>query len=384
MRAPILGAMPTPPALPAGARLLHVGPHKTGTTALQSAFDLARADLGPQGVRYVSRSRHDARAARYVTDRMVAGRDPARAERAWRAVVRELTAASDERRVFSSEFLSDATDEQIARIVREVGTEDLWVAITLRPLARILSSQYQQGLQRQSPHTYDAWLRMVLAEDVSAPEPREFWTRHRHDALVRRWADHVGADHVVVVVLDPRDHAFLPHTFEQLLGLAPETLAGRDAKENRSLTADEAELLRRFNIDFASLGLGPDHYVRLFRHLKDHLKEREPAPTEAPLVTPDWAIERANAVAAEMAEAIRGLGAAVHGDLDSISTTRLAGVTATAEPPANVDAAVAAWFGAGLALAAERLASLAPPAAEPAAAAPPPARGLRGRLSRRG
>jgi hypothetical protein len=374
--------MSTPSALPAGARLLHVGPHKTGTTALQSAFHRARGDAAEQGVRYLSRSQHDARAARYVTDRMVAGRDPVRAETAWRAVVKGLTAPGPERRVFSSEFLSDASDEQIARIVGEAGSEDLWVAITLRPLARILSSQYQQSLQRQSTLTYDDWLRIVLADDVSGPGPREFWTRHRHDALARRWAAHVGPERVVVIVLDSRDHAFLPHAFEQLLGLRPETLAGRDARENRSLTADEAELLRRFNASYADLGLQPDHYVRLFRHLKDHLKDRVPSPDEAPLVTPDWAVEQANTIGAEMAAAIRDLGVQVHGDLDSISATRPSGVSATPEPPAAIDAAVAGWFGAGLALAAERLAGGA--AAAPAPAPVVPTKGLRGRLSRRG
>ncbi|GAA4080627.1 hypothetical protein ACFFOS_08360 [Nocardioides kongjuensis] len=374
--------MSTPSALPTGARLLHVGPHKTGTTALQSAFHQARSDAAQQGVRYLSRSQHDARAARYVTDRMVAGRDPARAAKAWRAVVEGFTAPGPERRVFSSEFLSDATDEQVARIIGELGSEDLWVAITLRPLARILSSQYQQGLQRQSPHTYDAWLRMVLAEDVSAPEPREFWNRHRHDALARRWAGHVGPERVVVIVLDPRDHAFLPHAFERLLGLRPETLAGQDARENRSLSADEAELLRRFNASYAGLGLQPDHYVRLFRHLKDHLKEREPGPDEASLVTPDWAVDRANAIGAAMASTIRDLGVQVYGDLDSISATPTSGVSATPEPPTTVDAGVAAWFGAGLALAAQRLATPGDAAPGPAAGVPP--KGLRGRLSRRG
>ncbi|MDQ6524734.1 hypothetical protein RB608_14030 [Nocardioides sp. LHD-245] len=359
--------MSPPSTLPAGARLLHVGPHKTGTTALQSAFHQARADLGRQGVRYVSRSRHDAKAARHVTGRPVPGRDPARAEQAWHAVVGELTAAGDERRVFSSEFLSDASDAQIARIVEEVGADDLWIAVTLRPLARILSSQYQQSLQRQSAYGYDAWLRVVLT-DVTAPEPREFWTRHRHDELVRRWAERVGPDRVVVVVLDPSDHDFLPHTFERLLGLRPETLAGQDAKENRSLTADEAELLRRFNADYTALGLGPEHYVRLFRHLKDHLKARRPAADEAALVTPDWAVRQANDIGREMVERIRALGVPVHGDLDAIASTPVADVAATPEPPAAVDAGVAAWFGAGLALAADRLATAPPrePAPEPA------------------
>ena len=36
--------------LEAGARLLHIGPHKTGTTAIQGAFDLARGRLAEHGV----------------------------------------------------------------------------------------------------------------------------------------------------------------------------------------------------------------------------------------------------------------------------------------------------------------------------------------------
>ncbi|TNM36250.1 hypothetical protein FHP29_18965 [Nocardioides albidus] len=372
----------SPAALPSGARLLHIGPHKTGTTALQSAFHQARDELAEQGVRYLSRSQHDARAARWVTERMVAGRDPVKAESTWRRVVGDLVAPSTERRIFSSELLSDATDEQIARIVGEVGTDDLWIAITMRPLARILSSQYQQSLQRGSIHRYDDWLTMMLADDTSAPEPQEFWRRHGNDELVRRWAARVGADRVVVVVLDSRDHAFLPHTFEHLLGLRPDTLAGKDAQENRSLTAGEAELLRLFNADFAALGLGPAHYARVLRHLRPHLQDRAPRPDEATLATPDWAVLRANEVAAAMAARIRDLGPQVYGDLASLSAAPTAGVPATPPPPADVPADVAAWFSAGLALAADRLAS----APGPAEGAPGtrPGRGLRSRLSRRG
>src|SRR5207247_5288675 len=36
--------------LAAGARLLHIGPHKTGTTAIQGAFHLARGQLAAHGV----------------------------------------------------------------------------------------------------------------------------------------------------------------------------------------------------------------------------------------------------------------------------------------------------------------------------------------------
>lgn len=38
--------------LPEGTCLLHIGPHKTATTSLQSAFHAAREAMASQGVHY--------------------------------------------------------------------------------------------------------------------------------------------------------------------------------------------------------------------------------------------------------------------------------------------------------------------------------------------
>ena len=43
--------------LEAGTRLVHIGPHKTGTTAIQGALHLARERLAAQGVVYPGRGR---------------------------------------------------------------------------------------------------------------------------------------------------------------------------------------------------------------------------------------------------------------------------------------------------------------------------------------
>ena len=40
-----------------GTRLLHIGPHKTGTTAVQGALHLARERLAARGVVYPGRGR---------------------------------------------------------------------------------------------------------------------------------------------------------------------------------------------------------------------------------------------------------------------------------------------------------------------------------------
>src|SRR5207249_2973145 len=44
--------------LPEGTRLVHIGPPKTGTTAVQGAFHARRREVLAQGVRYAGRSRH--------------------------------------------------------------------------------------------------------------------------------------------------------------------------------------------------------------------------------------------------------------------------------------------------------------------------------------
>ena len=55
--------------LPEGTRLVHIGPHKTGTTSLQAALFGARAAMLAQGVRHVGRTPNPAAAVRAVTGR---------------------------------------------------------------------------------------------------------------------------------------------------------------------------------------------------------------------------------------------------------------------------------------------------------------------------
>ncbi|MCZ0989260.1 hypothetical protein O1M54_32920 [Streptomyces diastatochromogenes] len=53
----------TPAPLPAGTRLLHIGPHKTGTTAVQGALFAAKDRLPEYGVAFPAHSRHPMEAA---------------------------------------------------------------------------------------------------------------------------------------------------------------------------------------------------------------------------------------------------------------------------------------------------------------------------------
>ena len=95
--------------LPEGTRLVHIGPHKTGTSALQGAFYLARRAAAAQGVHYAgpiaSRRTPRTRSRPPATQQ-----DPkALPSRPWRRLLAEIEAARETRVVVSSEWFSDAT-----------------------------------------------------------------------------------------------------------------------------------------------------------------------------------------------------------------------------------------------------------------------------------
>jgi hypothetical protein len=130
--------------LQAGVRLLHIGPHKTGTTMIQDALHLARERLAAQGVVYPGTGRQPLRAMLAVTGQPTLLGEPEPDMADWALLVREVTAARDQRVVVSSEFLAQASDAAACRVVSDLGGPRVHVVVTLRPLTRILPSQWQQ------------------------------------------------------------------------------------------------------------------------------------------------------------------------------------------------------------------------------------------------
>jgi hypothetical protein len=117
---------------------------------------------------------------------MLRGADADEGRRRWEGVVNAMRDSTAKRRVFSSEFLSDATDAQISRIIEQLGDETT-VVLTLRPLAAILPSQYQQYVRRGTRVDYARWLDAMLLHSEDTSLTPSFWVRHRHDELARRW-----------------------------------------------------------------------------------------------------------------------------------------------------------------------------------------------------
>ena len=307
--------------LPEGTRLLHVGPHKTGTTALQAAFHLARDRVAAQGVHYAGYGRQPVTAVHAAIGRGGSRADGGKAPniRHWRWLVREIE-RSNARRVFlSSEFFADADDDAVQRIVADLDPGRVHVAVTLRPLARIIPSQWQQYVQNRLTTPFHEWLDAILNQPRGAVTPT-FWGRHRHDELVARWADVVGPANVTVIALDDADGEMVFRVFEELLGLTAGTLVPDANLANRSMSVAEIEVIRAFNVAYRAEGLPRGLYDRILHTGAAALMlRRVPEPEEGRLELPSWAVERVAEIERAMVAALAGSGVRIVGDLGSLA-----------------------------------------------------------------
>lgn len=302
-----------------GERLVHIGPHKTGTTTLQGAFHQSREQLLAHGVVYAGESRQAMRPALAVSGRKgLTLRQPELSE--WTEFAADIAAAGDKRVAVSSEFFADADDDAIRRVVEDLGGSRVQIVVTLRPLTKIVASQWQQYVQSGLRMRYDQWLnRMFKKPPYRSPTP-SFWRRHRHDRLVERWAAAAGIDNVTVVVPDESDLMMLTRTFESMLALPAGVLAPESERTNRSLTAGEIELVRQLNQEFRLREWPEGIYTRFLRMgvVQEMKAAHQPSPKEPRIVTPGWAIEQAAGIGAEMAEKIKAFGVQIVGDIDTL------------------------------------------------------------------
>jgi hypothetical protein len=337
--------------LPDGTRLVHIGPYKTGTTAIQAAFHLARKRALAQGVQYAGYGRQPMTAVMAGIGKpspWAANRTPPnRAVR--RQLVGEIRGSNARQVVLSSESFSDAEPDAIRRVVEELGGDQVRIAVTLRPLGKVIPSQWQQYVQNRLVEPFDTWLDALLNKPRGTVTPT-FWFRHRHDELIKRWADIVGPERITAIVLDDRDHGLAYRAFEELTGLSAGTLVPDPQLSNRSMTLAEIEVIRAFNIAYKEAALPPVLYQRVMRTGAAQLMERRtPAPSEGKVELPPWAVEPVAAISEEIVAGIAETGVRVVGDLGSL--TRVSTTRTDAEPVVHVSPDVAAAAAMGILLA---------------------------------
>jgi len=335
-----------------GQVLLHIGVHKTGTTAIQDAFARNRGLLTTLGISYPGTGQAHRNLASSAMQRPLGWRtggaqlaDPD----LWTDFLTEAENFNGIT-VCSSEFFAESPDEVAQRIVAQIGRENVHVVITLRNFGKILPSAWQQILKSGYEFGYVQWLTNVLSGTDLEPKSQVFWNRHRHDEVVIRWAKIVDPKRVTIVVVDDSDRDSIFRDFESLLGLTHQTLSGNQGSNlNRSMTLAEAELLRRVN-EHVGGGKGWKPYSDEVHDglIKGMVEGRVPDKSEPKLQTPQWALDIAARHAATYVAAIKASGVNVMGDV-ALLGAHLQGPTEVNDNAVTdiaLDAASAAILGA--------------------------------------
>ena len=319
-----MSMLPDAVAVPPNGVLLHIGVHKTGTTAIQAALADARPDLKAAGVSYPGRLQAQHRAALAVLQRPWGWntRGGAVIDRSHFDKLARRVSRTPGRVAISSEFFCEAPGDVAAEVVRDLGGERVHVVVTLRNMGRLLPSSWQQYLKYGLTTPYEKWLADVFAQPgASKNMTPTFWKRHDHGDVLTRWSAAVGPENITVLVLENVDRRAMFRAFAQLLDVGPDLLESRmDLTSNRSMTAAEAELLVRLNKKVKK-ELQWDEYVRFVRRgvALGMVEGREPAADEPRLHTPDWALDAAAQRGQLAVDVIRSLGVTVLGDLDALA-----------------------------------------------------------------
>ena len=367
---------PQLPPLPADAVLVHIGPHKTGTTAIQTTLAASRPALAAHGVQYPGNGSAHHRAARAL--RQISGgwehdHEAVPDLSVWTRLA-ERVRDTPGRVVLSSEFFAQSDAETQSKLIQDLGPERVHLLTGARNPAAIAVSTWQQVLRQGRPVTLDDWLKNQFHRTEESTKPGPFWSFADSGLLTSSWAQAISPERITVIALDEGDRQLLPSTFEQLLDLPAGLLAGQEAVfANRGLNAAEAAFISSI-IEVLDSRLTWAEYTRVMRKgVLRRVLERRPGPDEPKVALPAWAVEQAAAEAERSIEKLRQSGVRIVGNLDSLRPARPAGADAAPSTDVPLEIAVEAVVGAvAVALRDSWSLDAPPPAPRPTPARTPP------------
>jgi hypothetical protein len=302
--------------------LVHIGLPKTATTSLQSCLAASRSVLAGHGVLYPG-SKNEHVIASFAPMRWFdSPRVEADATREWASVTEEV-AAHRGRVVYSAENLCVADADAVRRVVHGLGGDRVRIVVTVRALHLTLPSFWQHEVRAGLSTPFDEWAAAMAEGPAAGDEPDPFWLVYDIAAVVERWADVVGAERVAVVIVDPARPAGVFADVEALIGLPPGLLdPGLSTRSNRSLTAAEAEVIRRLNERLADVDFGHNDQLngRFVRPdaIRNLTEGRSPRADEPRLTVPAEVMAKLRPVAERFIRQLRGSGAVIIGDLAAL------------------------------------------------------------------
>ena len=307
---------------------LHVGFHKTGTTAIQEALFTHSDQLRILGINYATKkgkANHReawALSERYWGWKKRGGEQTSIVE--WQKRVKNLKAQKIDS-VVSSEFFSEINDDQLNLMANDLKDFDVEIIFTIRPLAKLLGSSYQQYLKYGIKASYEEWLEDIFHNSEKPKFTPTFWKRHRHEEVMSRWANAFGNQKIHLVVVDESEPDLLYDSFNKILKLPAGTLKEvKGLGSNRSLNYPEIALLLAINKAFPKDRAWSDYEVFIregsIRHLTNQIQL---AGLGTKLLTPQWAVDEAAKLSSNSIAKINDLGIIIYGDLNKLSSTEI-------------------------------------------------------------
>jgi hypothetical protein len=303
--------------------ILHVGFHKSGTTALQESFFAQRKELETKGVLYPSvgwQAHH--RIAWAIARKRWGWKDRGGKKTpysTWTKMLWRIRLSKANKVVLSSEFFSELPLEKIQNIKKQVQGRQVKVLFTLRPLVKLLGSSHQQYLKYGLKEDYVTWLHSVLDVPGKSKLNPTFWKRHRHGDVVARWTEVFGKENVAVVIVDEQKPELLFDSVNDYLELPAGFVKAQPTGSNRSLSLEEMTLLLEINKRFPKERNWSEYLTFIRNGYVRELTDKVPVKAgKDKLPTPAWAIEAGNGIATQSKLKLQELGVKVFGDLDSL------------------------------------------------------------------
>jgi hypothetical protein len=313
--------------IPAGARLLHIGLPKTGSTALQYAASRLKKRLRREGVIYPGTGENHHKGTSWLAGLKIGYLpDPTPQEKWWSNLKQELDRHESRRGLISFEMICTTNMDGAHRTVDALGDGGrvpVHVTLVLRNFGTFVPSYWQESLKRGNTESLDTYLRRVL-KDPAAVEASGAFHRNDGHSLIERWSAAVGPENITVIVLEKAQPTRLLDTFESMLDL-PEGILRSERPTgvgaNRSMSAAEAALVHRLNEQIIGgwQASAPDHRSLVHNGVVNRLlSSREPADSEGKLRIPGWAAQSCVEAGGILADSVRSAGVRVVGDLTEL------------------------------------------------------------------
>ena len=145
-----------------------------------------------------------------------------------------------------------------------------------------------------------------------------------HGTVIANWAEVFGAEHITVIIVDEKRPEFLFDSINDYLRIPRETLITPNKRLNRSLTTEEISLLLEINRNFPK-ERSWDQYELFIRNgfIRELTDNTIVAEGKDSLLTPEWAIEKANELGSQVKSELMKLNIQIIGDIESLDKAQV-------------------------------------------------------------